>query len=69
MQLLKDHCEMESAIKKGIIQKNARSNDSEDDAIIGNKIEKRVNKMEARIKTIQEMFNKDSEETRLDNQQ
>lgn len=38
------------------------SNDSEDDAIIGNKIEKRVNKMEARIKTIQEMFNKDSEE-------
>ena len=39
-----------------------QSNDSEDDAIIGNKIEKWVNKMEARIKTIQEMFNKDSEE-------
>lgn len=48
MQLMKDHCKnhkIKQIERDSLLQKNLGVMISEDDAIIGNKIEKRVNKM------------------------
>ena len=50
-------------------EKNLQSNDSKDDAKLGNKMEMQINKMEAQIQKTKEMLARTQKKSRIDNQQ
>ena len=60
--VVKNHKIKQMKRKQAVYQKKIQSNDSKDDAEVENKMEAHINRLEAWIKKMQELFNKDVEE-------